>query len=182
MNKTLDISDITEDLLRESSIFDENYYSKFHHATNEVMHQADLTYADSMEFLLQELDILVMDLEKCTLDDADMKAASTIIPVLLGPLYIMCANEQVVDGKKYSDFNIQLPFFKSLRNHNFKCIFVSAQPDRVFYIKKFEMVFDKLSSFSISRAQENPIEYYYDVNYSLKSMIFENGNSISLGN
>jgi hypothetical protein len=94
----------------------------------------------------------------------------------------MCANAQSVNGKKYSDFNIRLSFFQDLRNHNFKCVLVKKQTDRVFYIKQFLMEDNKLNSFSISRAQENPIEYYYDVNYSLKSMIFENGNSISLGN
>jgi len=169
---------IAKPLFRETSVYSEDYYTKFNRVLNEISKMCDADQSDAYGYLVSRYEELITVLSKTPSND--IIAAVSFLNILTWPIFHMTSaqKKKYLHNKTYKNFNIDLHFFVSLRKENYTNYYIHGNEMNIVGVDTFEFKKSKLSSFVLSKP--NGMKWHYNSKYALKSVTFIDGVTVDM--
>lgn len=171
----IDINQAIGTLLQENLLFDNNYFSFFNSNVKLVVDSYKTKESNAKSMIISRLNELRYTL-KSNVNAPDLVAVSTILDVVLYPLELNVS----LNKKTYKSFNINIDFFKDIKNQNSLNYYNDEFTDMVI-VKSFNFnKQNKLNNFVLYKTEHN-MTYEYNSKYICKTIIFSDGSRMKLG-
>ena len=170
-----DINQAIGTLLQENLLFDNNYFSFFNSNVKLVVDSYKTKESNAKSMIISRLNEL-RDTLKANVNAPDLVAVSTILDVVLYPLELNVS----LNKKTYKSFNINIDFFRDIKNQNALNYYNELFTDMVI-VKSFNFnKQNKLNNFVLYKTEHN-LTYEYNSKYICKTIIISDGSRMKLG-
>ncbi len=166
-----DVDKMMGPLLQENLLFTNEYFSIVSDNISAFTTEKSLTKF----IILSSINELKASL-KSNANAPDLIAVSSILDVVLYPLQL----DIKLNKKTYKSFNIDIDFFKDIKNQNTSTYYDKNSTDMVI-VKSFNFnKRNKLNNFTLHKSGHN-MSYKYNSKYVCTTIIFPDGSEMKMG-
>ena len=170
-----DMNKIMGPLLQEDLLFNNDYFSIVHDSINSFVKSYNTEKSIARLIMLSSISELKETL-KASANAPDLIAVSTILDVVLYPLEL----DVKLNKKTYKSFNIDIDFFKDIKNQN-ALNYYNTNTDDMIFVKSFNFnKRNKLNNFTLHKSGYN-MSYKYNSKYVCTTIIFPDGSEMKIG-
>lgn len=166
-----DVEKMMGPLLQENLLFSNEYFSIISENLSSFNTEKSLT-----KFIILSSINELKETLKSNTNAPDLIAVSSILDVVLYPLQL----DVKLNKKTYKSFNIDIDFFKDIKNQNSLNYYNTNSTDMII-VKSFNFnKRNKLSSFVLYKSGYN-MSYKYNSKYVCTTIIFPDGSEMKIG-